>query len=371
MEIKLNNYYLIKEDVQNLKGYAEFAKVNKLPIMSYSAQKDVSGFYTRGLHINNFAQNPFVLDNNKVIEITHERANKLERKINKNYLKKAKEIIKELNVKRIPIIDRKDYSIASKQFLNTKGNYVNQYPNGFLIKNNYNIDTEGKISQTPGSICCSFSRSSRDMLIYIPTSWLKYFGYSIVDVKSWFKFLEGCEINFEGKILGKKTLREVFGQRVNNSNVNNFKKLNNIYQNVDEDCIEVFLNANPNFIRHTYLRFIVVRFLYSCKYWNIPTIAMKLKKKIPSLTNWECLLVAHCTENYDGYYSLVDNTYTNFAIPSQYNSPKKLFERLINEINMNRSFRKYNKNTGELRRAIVTEDFKTIEKIVKEYRDVN
>ena len=244
---------------------------------------------------------------------------------------------------------------------------------GILEKNNFDIvkvPSDYKTKAYVGAACCSFSRTNSDVLVYIPKVWLNYFGYNLIDLKSWFKFLEDCNIRFNGTILGERTLEEVYGNKANEYIKMNSSS-NNVYYTKKEECYEIFLKGDSSALV-TYLKFILTRFLYSSKYWTIPLVAMKLKKNLPKLTNWECLLIAHCNENYDPYYSLVANTEHEGALPSKNNSQENIL-RMLGQLGggMNRSFTKHRENITELRKAIRQEKYETIEELVNKYRNVN
>lgn len=372
-KIKTGDFVIIKEEADIASGYFKIAKTNGFPLVVYGILPDSLHVYTKDIAVNEYASNPFIINRDLVIPISKEDFDIRVKNINEDFYKKIKKKVEKLKSARIAISDRKDYFIKNRDYLDTNLNFCMVISSGLLEKNNFDVTKllpEQKQKAYVAASCCSFSRTPEDILIYIPKIWLNYFGYNLIDLKSWFNFLEGCEIEFNGIILGERTLEEAFGSRANE-----YIRMNsdnrNIYYSKKEECYEVFLKGD----KHswiTYLRFILIRFLYSSMYWNIPLIAMKLKKNLPKLTNWECLLIAHCNENYDSYYSLIGNTESSGALPSKGNSQKMVLDRLKQiSVSMNRSFVKYTEDITILRKAIREEKYETIEELVNKYRNVN
>ena len=371
MEIVSNSIVKINKGVKDLNKYALEAQENNYPLTVYqdSSHKDnLIGVYTNGISKNSFAQNPFLISKDSVTIVKDKEYKSMLYSLNKEYIEEGKKRLKSLKTRRVPLNNRKDYNTASKTLLETSANYLVLHDRGNIASNNYIINPNSGMKR-PNSICCSVTKTgTNDIVYYIQKSTLAYFGYNLADLKAYLRFLHGCNIGYEGKFLREVPLKKIFPNVKSNKLL--LSKTGNIFLDVDKPWYEIFINGSE-YSQHTYLRFIVTRFINDNKYWNIPFIAMKIKKNIPSLTNWECLLIAHANENYNSYYSLVGNNFYNLAIPSKYNSPESLLQRLMSSSNMNISFKLYGINVTELRNAIKQENFKFIEEIVKKYRDVN
>lgn len=346
-----NLYVLIKKSAKNLSGYQIIAQINQYPLKVYrDSFEHTYRVFTEGLVSNNYNTNPFEINRKDTIEIDVTKYNKLKKKINESNSKLAK---KQLYLKRIPIKNRKICHHTSKTLLSTPINFCK-------------INNNNDISHKNGVVCCSFSKTSSNIHIYIPKSWLNYFGYTFIDLKNYLKFLEKCDINFKAKVIGVTTLKENFSIT---SNTNLSFINNNLYKNIEEDCYEVLLFGNNNKMT-TYMHFVLIRFIYSNIYWNIPFIAMKLKQNLPKATYWDCLLIAHCTENYSGYYSLATNGIDVMVIPSKSNSAASILEQLKTVTYLNNCFRYYNNRYDNhlLRTSIENEDYNEIQKIIEKYK---
>lgn len=377
MEVKekigTGDFVVINKDAQVPNGYPKVAKDRNYPLFVHGVLPNGYHVYTRQLSSNDFAPNPFIISHTLVTKITKEESERMTNEINAAFYKEIEIKVEKLRSKRIAIGDRKEYSIQDRTFLDTNINFCMLVIPGEFEKAKYDVTKvrEGDKNRAyVGAACCSFSKTTNDILIYIPKIWLSYFGYNGIDLKSWFKFLEDCEIGFNGEITGEKTLEEAFGNKANEI-IRMNSESGNVYYTKKEECFEIYLRgANLDMI--TYLRFILIRFLYSSLYWTIPLVAMKIQRNLPKLTNWECLMIAHCNENYNPYYSLTANTEIESALPSKSNSPGNIL-KVLNQLGsgMNRSFTKYRDDIAGLRKAIRQENYEVIEELVNKYRNVN
>lgn len=368
--MEVGNYVMINKDVVLGNGYAKIAQERKYPLFVYQINTADSVYvYTKDLATNGFQNNPFTISKSFVTVITTEELKKAMTRVNKDHLKEMKEKEKTFKKRHIALDKRPVVNFGSKQLIQTLNNYCKTYQRSTLeaCKNVITPNTSVYQNQI-GATCCSFSKTTFDIVVYIPKSWLNYFGYNATDLKAWMNFISQCEIGFTGKVLSDtKSMRSVFGSVSASTNLN--AKTNNFYMNPEEECFEVLVPAGTRNMT-TYLYFILVRFIYSSKYWNIPQIAMKLKKNIPTATHWECLLLAHSYENYDSYYSLVGNESNNTAVPSRYNSPINILNNL-QTTSMNGAFKRYSENFSTLRRAITDGNYETIGEFLNKYRNVN
>lgn len=371
MALKLEDVVKITNKDKVYTGYAKQAYDNGWPLTVYTLNTDNTvGVYTKGLVANKLATNPFVISENDITKLDEKQVKAIKSKMDREVNKRLNETRKKLYLKRVAIDKRKDYEVHTKQLLNTTFNYYHLYDKGVLERANFDTTRAAKYYIHCGAQCCSSTRNTKDIITYIPKSWLNYLGYSLMDLKNWINFLEKCGMQYEARLLEPGTLKQDFPNA--RMSVALGAPTGNNYTDVDEVCYRVFISGKPC-IFHTYFNFIVTRFIYSSIYWNIPSIAMKLKKNIPSLTHWECLITACANADYSGYYGLMANANGTICIPSRYNSSERTLERITGTpASMNACFRNYAGADGQnLRRAIKNEDFKTIEEIVKRYRDVD
>lgn len=227
-----------------------------------------------------------------------------------------------------------------------------------FLKTNYTIAQLGAWDQDKGTwtssnliqyraACCAFTKTTQDVLVWIPKIWLNYYGYTTYDIIEWFKFLSRCEIGFEYEFLAEypipksqsckegESIHEVFrlGERVSE-----------LYNDGNTGFLAVRIKGHSAYAMHTYLRFICVRYLYDDEYWNIPGLAMQIKKTIGSkVSHWEALLMAHMYKWYNGYYCLTQNTISDKKIISYVNpfqSVKDVLKKLSvsGAVSMNQSF---------------------------------
>src|SRR6478609_3097587 len=210
---------------------------------------------------------------------------------NKKILEKKLEKVKEIvEPKRIALMERDDYDIASKPYLNSNYNYVCLNQRGTKLQ-------EGKeykladCSVHPAAACCSLTKNVADQIIHIPKEWASYYGYSIIDVKAWIQFLSKCDLGFTGFYTKKVRMKDIYPSI--RTNIPTYPNNNN-YTHEEMEAFEVLSPSTGNNMRN-YMNFICVRYLYNMQYFTIPFIAMQIKKGIgDKITFWEELLLAHC-----------------------------------------------------------------------------
>lgn len=176
-----------------------------------------------------------------------------------------------------------------------------------------------------GGECCAFTKQALcDFTVYIPTLWAKIMGYSATQIERYVKLLNDCDINFGGEFLGEKRLPEVYHF---SKNVNEYSKswdyenkrpsaLSPI--NCDYYCIKI-KNSGDRY--NNYMKFIMIRWLYNCQYWNLPGVAMQIKYALKDkVTSLQALLMAASCFNYYEFYHLVhDGRIINpFKDPSEF-----------------------------------------------------
>lgn len=278
-----------------------------------------------------------------------------------------REINEKLCPPHIPVLKRKPYTLLDKTLLNTNSNYV-QLVNGIgteKVNPKYNI-----YSNNCGAVCCALTKTTSSVMTYIPKLWMNYFGYSLEDLKAWLSFLSNCEIGFtyslyedeEGK--APLTLGKVFGNSVTTTDLS--LPNNNFYINPEMECYKVLVRGSSSMI--TYMHFILLRYMYNQAYWNIPAIAMKIKLSVgDALSFWDCLLLAHNNELYNGYYALFARSTTTVILPNSQNTQKTVLQRLRNNTGMNSSFQHSSvSSVGEVSNLIKTEKYdKLIEYVEK------
>lgn len=210
-----------------------------------------------------------------------------------------KRLIKELIPKRQSLLLR-NVDHGQKQNLNTNTNFVNK--GTWNVKtNNFTIE-----SRLYNQVCCAFSRSLNDYQFFIPDFWLKYYGYTKVDLKRWLEFIKGCDIDFnysyDGLVSNPQITPRFSISAVLTANATTLK---NAIIVPDDQFHQVNMKGSNTAINHTYLRFILVRYLYNNQYWSIAVRAVQIKKALGTkVSNWQALLMAHCTEAYNPYYAL-------------------------------------------------------------------
>jgi len=197
--------------------------------------------------------------------------------------------------------------VNTKTMLSTNANFVIV---GKADKDLTKI-VEGNLNNMAAA-CCAFTRNVRDMDIYIPKLWVRYYGYNEKDIVRWLKFLEGCEIGFTANYMGESECLNGYnkdGGRLvgftapfGDSLLINLKGKICSYVIDDDKFYRVMLKAGSH-SNISYLHFICVRYLYNLKYWNIPVTAMQIKYKLKDkITNLQALLMAHNREAYYNYY---------------------------------------------------------------------
>lgn len=301
--------------------------------------------------------------------ITPKEGKKIEERMAKDAEEKAKVAKERLKTifseKRVKILDRVLAETTTKDFLETNANFIKLYSS---------CDKEGNPVGTGSNyweaVCCSLTKTTSNIEVYIPKDWLTYYGYSLVDLKIWLSFLRKCDIGFEGKYTGETTLVEAFGASSGTARYPRFDK-NNRYITPDMVCYKVFIKSTQSTMRN-YMNFLLVRYMYNMQYWNIPTVAIQLKRSIgEDITFWEALLAAHMYQQYYGYYALMSNTNNSTALPIDANSPKNICSKLATgNYNMNGSFTMKSYDSSIIKKYLQKKDYDSIMKEVLKWRNI-
>lgn len=368
MEIKVNDWVVIdKERLGSviLSGYSSIANRESAPLQVYKVERSAGIDYayckTTDLAFNNFQQNPFTVNTSILRTISEKEAGKLIKLKNKTFDDGEKEKLKQLKTKHIPFYERKDYSLYDKTLLTTTHNYAKLFT-GINFDSVKSTDDMRLQSNNWGAGCCAFSQTTMGIVMYIPKTWLNYFGYNLFDLKRWINFLKECKIDFDAKILGVANLHKKFSQSPSKTRLVN--KAANFYLKPDEEAYEVLLKPN-DYPYMEYLYFICMRYIYSNIYWNIPFIAMKLKRNMPNISHWDCLLLAHNMEMYNAGYSLA-NVGSGVVLLPKENSAKIIKQKLESRSSsMNGAFKLTSSNVKELRDLIVGEKYQELEEFLK------
>lgn len=384
-------YYIVDHDNDaNLAAVGLTFNLKKLPFIVYKGYQGnevtshstlgpsiyVNGFSSfKNLEYKLFAHNLYI-PKSWLKEITKEDISKLYIEIEKDKIKQIEKNKKNLKTKVLLLKDRKYEPLSSKLLLNTNLNFTS-----------YQEDlNKGVIF---GLDCMQdFIIENDDIYVYIPKLWLKYFGYNLGYLRRYLNFLKRCGIDFNYEYLGEKSVEELY--RVHYNNNNNYS-LNIL--NLDKENSYLPLNSNFHIVKiektsnslHTYMHFCLLRYIYNHKYWNLPLTAMKLKANT-KLSYWNCLLLAHNMENYDGYYALKttdqfnglfikDNNQENIinkleqeSDRYEYEYDNNYYDDDIQYPNLNSCFNiEYNQQKIEnFRNLFLKENYKQIE---KEYAD--
>lgn len=368
MEIKNNCWVIVKKDYKSLVfGYgqlAETAKVEQFPLLVYNRQFNKIICQIKDIQFMNTYIN-LPLDSLSVI--TEEQALKGIETINKKFDVVLKQKIQKLKQKRIPINDRniKENLLGQKKDIFCTASFVKTaLRNSITNKSTKEQKQNSSINNNFFAGCCSFTKTTSDLLVYIPKTWLNYFGYNLTDLKSYISFLKKCDIDFEAEILGVVDLHSSFGRLPSKMQIK--ESVHFIKQ--DEKAYEILLKGK-DMIYHTYINFFLLRYIINTAYWNIPFIAMKLKKNMPKATYWQCLLLAHNADDYNGHYSLatvnqVNLLYNGNKFP-EINSPKRLIKN-ANELRSINQACTLRFNKDGLRDAIYNENYEFLQKFLNE-----
>jgi hypothetical protein len=279
---------------------------------------------------------------------------------------KLKEIT---SAKRVRRALRDDFDITKKAFLNTNYNYIKL---GSGLTDDFNL--KGGVKNYVDAVCCSLTKTTLHIQVNIPVEWMAYFGYSIIDLKRWLRFLEDCNLGFKAHYLGKTTLADEFTAKSINVRLPKYGN-NNMYVSPNMECFKVVIESPSGSTNmQNYMRFLLVRYLYNNLYWNIPLIAMQIKDALKSkITSWEALLVAHMNYTYNAYYALTANQVApgsggQVAIPNKANSPAQVLSKLGGGSNVNTSLI-YTHVKEDVSKLIRAKDYKAILALVENWRD--
>jgi hypothetical protein len=303
-------YYIVDHDNDdNLTSVGLTSNLKRLPFIVYKGYQgnEVTSYTAFGpaIYVNGFSSFENIEHNRDTYnlyipkswfkEIVKEDIPKLYIEIEKDKIKQTEKNKKKLKTKVLLLKDRKYESLSSKLLLNTNMNFTS-------YQKNINQGVTFALDCMQDLII-----SNDDIYVYIPKLWLKYFGYNLGYLRRYLNFLKRCGIDFNYEYLGEKSVEELY--RVHYNNNNNNYSLNIL--NLDKENSYLPLNSNFHIVKiektsnslHTYMHFCLLRYIYNHKYWNLPLTAMKLKANT-KLSYWNCLLLAHNMENYDGYYAL-------------------------------------------------------------------
>lgn len=276
--------------------------------------------------------------------------------------------IDKVTTKRIAVADREDWDITSRVFLNTNTNYIKLFTD--LTKDGL---PQGSGRFYASAVCCALAKTEQHILTFIPKDWMNYYGYNQIDLKMWLNFLTEVGTGFKYKLLDEVTMRDTFGK---NSVPDSLPTLasNNHYMYGDMTLYPVLLESTGHTMNN-YMNFIMLRYFYNLQYWNIPTIALQIKRALgDKVTAWEALLVAHMNFQYYDYYCLLSNAGPvdnhKVALPKKANSADEIINRLMTSTNMNESFRYDRTNISLVRKAIQSKDYDVILEHVKKWREI-
>ena len=377
MEIKQGSWANISPNYVSFRNdYPTIALQNKYPVFVYfinfalvngeRVRKSEVGCMMKDIMGNKYNGNSFVIREEFLIPISDEEAKKQIKIANKPYYNQLKIDLKSISPKHIGIKDRKGdyYQTGTKNFLKTSNSFVKLVGKN-TINNTSTQEAKYNAQRYFGVECCSFTKTStQDLLVYIPKTWLNYYGYNLTDLKSYLRFLEKCEIGFSSEILGIVDLHNAFKQ----TKVERILKAGNFYYKKDELAYEVLIKSGDK-AYITYLYFLLVRYIFNKNYWNIPFIAMKLKKNIPKASYWQCLLLAHNNDIYNRYFSLVGRPRTSYVY-NKNKDPLNTKERVLNLLRqgnsgVNASFQLRN-SALDITEAIRTENYTALQEFLNE-----
>jgi len=326
MEIKTGDNVQLKKDTFSMNSYVTLARDKQLPLTVYSVSLDKKSIFckTSNLAINDFNDNPFVISVNFVTPISKETTVKLTKDLNKDFEKIYKEKAKKLKTEHISPFLRKYEPTSSKMLIRTDLN--------FAFIGNIANNNKRWLKQ-----CCDFSKTSAKITVYIPKSWLNYLGYNLIDLKMYIKFLRNCEIGFNAEVLEIVDLHSEFSSAYAPRRGRIYTDFNNTYIGEKEMAYKVEITPSTSGMV-TYLYFILLRYMYNNLYFNIPYMAMQLKKNMPKVSNWDCMLLVHNLEQYNPGYALISTSSRNELIPCMSNSAESILKKLSKNSGMNSSF---------------------------------
>lgn len=382
MELNVYDYVMFKPEAKVGEGSAKRAKDENwlLNVGRISGNDLLLTRVREGVLME--SKQVFYKNSDDLVKITRQQAETIIKERKKEHVKKCIEFVKNNTKKHVSILNSKVEHLSEKNKLFTRANLVISLRQGTLksdnleelLKSIYN-GRFPTISRYNYVECCSFTKAYQDNIMYIPKSWLNYFGYNLTDLKNWIKYLTNSGINYNGVFNKTLKIKDVFA----NSIPENYEKYSDLssssicYLNPEEDCYEILFPCSGNLYQN-YFNFLVTRFIYSSLYWNIPKIAMKLKKHVKTSTHWECLILAHNFGNYSGYYSLF-NAGIRAIIPTKHNSYLEMANKFMTaRFALNNSWINKETNNQELyriRQAIESENYKELENLIKEYRNVD
>ena len=192
-KVKIGDYIILDINYNShLKGYAELALKEQVPLLVYSGDNYNIYCKTDNLAFNLFSANPFELSRTTKFKIiSKKKANEITRIKNRKFYIDQKVKERFLKVKHIKISDRKDYNLENKTFLKTDYNFSKLYSIETTENNINNFDTSviKWLNQ-----CCSYTKTTSNIVIYIPKTWLNYFGYNLTDLKTYINFLKKVKV---------------------------------------------------------------------------------------------------------------------------------------------------------------------------------
>lgn len=370
MELKVNDYIKIKPDIA-VGGTLKLAQQQDWLLKV--TQIDGAYIYAIKIYDANGRNTPTITSRKESLDkVVIENFEKYIKKVIYNNRKKSRELLKKIIKKHESILKSKIESKSQRPKLGTVSNIaalISSRPN----KNNLKQYYSSSVGHFEAG-CCSFTRGDNSILVYIPKTWLNYYGYNLADLKNWLKFLRESDINYNGEYVKTLKLIEVFPNYKNRSNF--YLSNNHSYHlDLEEDCYEILIPSSDR--NQNYINFILTRFLYSPYYWNIPKITLKLRKNLKIATNWECLLLAHNAESYSGGYSLFEASYSGRAyFPTKANSyANSIVQKYKSGLTtLNSSFTVTHTNVDvitKFKKDLFEENYKELENLIKNCRNVN
>ena len=203
MEIKQGCWANISPNYISFRNdYPTIALQNKYPVFVYSViftlvngervKKPEVTCMIKDIMGNKYNGNSFVIREEFLIPISEEEAKKQIKIASTPYYDQLKIDLKRISPKHIGIKDRKGdyYQTDTKNFLKTSNSFVKLVGKN-TINNTSTQEAKYNAQRSFGAECCSFTKPSTcDLLVYIPKTWLNYYGYNLTDLKSYLRFLE-------------------------------------------------------------------------------------------------------------------------------------------------------------------------------------
>jgi hypothetical protein len=215
---------------------------------------------------------------------------------------------------------------------NNNGTLTNNTNYGFIYFYNKSLS----YSNTFLRKCVEVSRQSNsNMRVYLPVETCDFMGYTYSNIRKYINILNKAGFNF----------RYILREKIGENPFYNLEKLS--YKNELENLlitenkfyiVDIIIDKTKCNKYESYISFVLLRYLYSYYYFDIPETLINLKRNIKDLSTWQLILLALFKRKYYYYYSILNPDDSNCYNLKNMSNKELILSRSVIKRALNPSF---------------------------------